>query len=404
MDCENYSVDPDQVDLYLPTMDHNDSSLASGPAFGFPQRLHLGLLIAVLVEYALLMAFSESADGIREQLTLGIAIFTAAWGALLTAGSIYYGKEDTLKLRLFASYRAFLGRPLYLWAFNCLMLVASTGLLYLLLNYRQVDFYSEQPVNVLTNYAGVQTNLGILKAKTPTRLRMKLGHAAVTFIDPGATTSFQATSIDVLPFWYASQLPQMTAVRVVPKVVNPSDLILGVVNTQQAVPVVVSTHSFLDGSIYFDTLEADLALSHSELGALPISIYRLGLETEKLPVGQGIPPPPSYSIDLLGEKPHGINELKRYFFTLSDNAASARYLGGLLPGDAKAVHADNILESDAGAESVDITPDGTDAHTIYKMTVQAKTPGLYRFRFIATYDIAGQQRSGHSTWVYLYTH
>ena len=109
-----------------------------------------------------------------------------------------------------------------------------------------------------------------------------------------------------------------------------------------------------------------------------------------------------YQIDALNLKPHGIVELRQYLFALKPDGAEGRFFKGLRPQDAVSVSPDNILNSTLGTEAVTISPQRDDAHFQIVALIQALKSGLYKARFDAEYDVAGQQKTVRTEWLYLY--
>jgi hypothetical protein len=62
----------------------------------------------------------------------------------------------------------------------------------------------------------------------------------------------------------------------------------------------------------------------------------------------------------------------------------------------------NVFASTLGTEALSLSPEGSDAHYAFTGVVRAGVRGMYRVRFEAAYDVAGEPRVAMTKWLYVF--
>lgn len=204
------------------------------------------------------------------------------------------------------------------------------------------------------------------------------------------------------PFWFKHEaVPSAPPSKV--ERIDKSDLLISLDDSKQDVPLLRKPDLYEGSRVFCEVVRTGVILSHNQEGDRPIRLKRLILDSERIPATPAQLLGLDYQIDALNLKPHGIVELRQYLFTLKPDGVEGRFFKGLKPQDALSVSPDNILNSTLGAEAVTISPQGDDAHFQIVALIQVLKRGLYKARFDAEYDVAGEQKTARTEWLYLYT-
>jgi hypothetical protein len=181
-----------------------------------------------------------------------------------------------------------------------------------------------------------------------------------------------------------------------------SGLTVRIESPRQAIPIVGSAPMVGGDTVFYEAVRLDLLLSHDQNGKRSVRVTRLGLEHAPLTLDARTQEALEYEVDVLGIPPYGIVALKEYAFVLNGSRAEGTYLRSRDLAGAVTVDPGNIFESVEGIDAVSISPEGNNAHFQAAIVLEAGTPGLYRARFRARYDVAGKQGESVTSWIYLY--
>jgi hypothetical protein len=203
------------------------------------------------------------------------------------------------------------------------------------------------------------------------------------------------------PFWFKRETVAPVTQSKVDRVDN-SDLSIAFDDPKQNLPLIRKPALYEGSQVFCESVRTGVIVSHNQGGDRPIRLKRLILDSERIPATPEQLLGLDYQIDALNLKPHGIVELRQYLFALKPDGVEGRFFRGLRPQDAVSVSPDNILNSTLGTEAVTISPQGDDAHFQIVALIQALKSGLYKARFDAEYDVAGQQKTVRTEWLYLY--
>lgn len=183
---------------------------------------------------------------------------------------------------------------------------------------------------------------------------------------------------------------------------DSSDVSISFDDPKQDVPLIRKPGSYQGSRVFCEVVRTGVILSHNQQGDRPIRVKRLIFDSQRLEVEPDQLLNLEYQVDALRLRPHGIVELRQYLFALKPDGVEGRFFKGLKPQDAISVSPENILSSTTGTEAVTISPHGDDAHFQIVAFIQALKSGLYKARFDAEYDVAGQQKTASTEWLYLY--
>jgi hypothetical protein len=207
------------------------------------------------------------------------------------------------------------------------------------------------------------------------------------------------------PFWYTNApVPSVLSEQAtIPQTVTDnSDLSVSIDDPKQAVPLVHGPKRYENERLFCEAVQTGLIVSHNQKGDRPIRLKRLSLESEEIPLRTEQLRDLDYQVDALHLEAHGIVELREYMFALKPTGAEGRYFTSLKTRDSVRVSPENILQSTKGAEAVTISKSGEDAHFQIVVALQAQAPGLYHARFGADYDVAGEEKTLKTAWLYIY--
>jgi hypothetical protein len=166
------------------------------------QIAHLSLLFAIPITYALLGAVAGSEDNGFQKLGLLISIVGVAWGSAIAVASVVHGSKDSVFKTVWASYRKLLVSKLFLVASIFMFLLIESFLFWNLVFYRSVEFYSPDEVTlILNNDIGNPETIGNLKARTKTKLRLKVGSNFLAYRSIESNTIGSLPPIHVSPWW-----------------------------------------------------------------------------------------------------------------------------------------------------------------------------------------------------------
>jgi hypothetical protein len=169
-----------------------------------------------------------------------------------------------------------------------------------------------------------------------------------------------------------------------------SNLRFEVQSVKQAIGLATPDQPSFDGKpVFCDTANFTLVLAHNGAGQLPVKIHNITFATETLKQEKG-ETPIHCALDILSEKPFGIEPIDTYELEFSELDRSGRYIVSGKPGDAHPVDPNNLLNIDKD-NALSLKPNETQAS--YKVSVHTKADGLYRFWFTAEYDVDGERTS-----------
>jgi hypothetical protein len=178
-----------------------------------------------------------------------------------------------------------------------------------------------------------------------------------------------------------------------------SDLEIQFSNLQQKYPVMEEAKQQYKGSdVFYESVDTNVTVSHSQQEEKSIRIERLGLESEPVKVQPEDLSQLSYTQDVLGSQPHGILEIDAYQFSIAPTAIMARFLGN---ESAIEVDSRNILQSKDKTTVVDLSGK-SDAYYSIRAIIEAIEPGLYHIRFFVMYRIANSEKIKRTRWLWLY--
>jgi hypothetical protein len=146
------------------------------------QFVHLVLILAVVVVYAVLKALLPPDDPDRTHIDLVISIVAALWGAAVFIELLIGKKDGSLKERALSAYRRLLNRPLTLLLGDILLGLVCAGGICLLVLYRSVEIYSVSEVEVFLNDPGAPSRrIGSIKEMSTGKLRLRVGERMLVF-------------------------------------------------------------------------------------------------------------------------------------------------------------------------------------------------------------------------------
>jgi pimeloyl-ACP methyl ester carboxylesterase len=181
-----------------------------------------------------------------------------------------------------------------------------------------------------------------------------------------------------------------------------SGLNIAIDDPKQAVPALGMPIDMGGNLVFCEAASFSVVLSHDQTIKAPILVKRVSVTSELVTTGMAEEAAPKCEVDVLNLKPHGIVALRQYHFTVKPGGVTAQYLSGLNPSDALAVDSANVFASTAGTEALNLLPEGGDAHYAFTGVVRAGTRGMYRVRFEAAYDVAGEPRLALTKWLYVF--
>jgi hypothetical protein len=141
-----------------------------------------------------------------------MVVLAAVWAGFVAASTAMYGKGDNVGERLINAYRKLLLRIPFLWLADLLLVVACGLMVYQLLAFRQIEFYSEEEaVLILNDNPGDLQELGILKGKTAQKFRLGLGKRHLVFLDPTTKDPRYSTVVSIQPIWKTWEIDRIAA-------------------------------------------------------------------------------------------------------------------------------------------------------------------------------------------------
>jgi pimeloyl-ACP methyl ester carboxylesterase len=170
----------------------------------------------------------------------------------------------------------------------------------------------------------------------------------------------------------------------------------------QAVPVLGALGEIGGDPVFCEAASFSVVLSHDQTMKTPILVKRVGVTSELVTAGMAEQAGLKCEVDTLNLKAYGLVALRQYHFTVKPGSVKAQYLGGLNPSDAIAVDSANVFATTVGTEALHLSPEGRDAHYAFTGVVRAGTQGMYRMRFEAAYDVAGEPRVALTKWLYVF--
>jgi hypothetical protein len=182
---------------------------------GALQLVHLVLLFAVPIAYALLTTTGDSSDLNMQRLTKLTTILAVVWTSSVAVGAVLYGAKEDLLRSLWSSYRSMLMRYPFLVVSNLALALVAALLLWHLTAYRSVTFYADRDVTLILNdEVGEVVEVGRLTADTDSKIRLRIGtrHLAYRVLDSGAVGSLEPLEV---PAWWSSR--SLSIVRVSPE-------------------------------------------------------------------------------------------------------------------------------------------------------------------------------------------
>ncbi|RLA98674.1 MAG: hypothetical protein DRG59_08675 [Deltaproteobacteria bacterium] len=171
------------------------------------QIAHLALLFVIPISFALLRLISGSEDATVKKLGVVVGLGGVAWASSLTIGAIIYGSKEPLLRSLWTSYRRLLSAYPFLVLSVAIFILAETFLLWNLVFYRPIKFYSTQDVMLLLNdKVGEVRQIGTLKSGVVTKIRLKIGvrYIAYQTVKDGRVRALPP--IEVPAWWSAKPL------------------------------------------------------------------------------------------------------------------------------------------------------------------------------------------------------
>jgi hypothetical protein len=179
-----------------------------------------------------------------------------------------------------------------------------------------------------------------------------------------------------------------------------TDLLFDLQELQQAVPLVGAPPRLEGTTVYCESVRMLLVLGHNRLGDTPVLVNRVGIEVEPVPGGGAPNAGRDYDVDVLGLRPRGIVDVRRYEMGIKADDVRGRFIADRSASGAEEINPRNLLERSNGLEGVSLA--AAETPIALSIVVQADGPGLYRVRFQVGYTVRGAGRHARTDWIYLY--
>jgi hypothetical protein len=110
----------------------------------------------------------------------------------------------------------------------------------------------------------------------------------------------------------------------------------------------------------------------------------------------------AYTPDVARLPGYGLVHVKRYVLDLFGDRIKARWIESRDPGGAVSVRSEDLLDAATGSDAVTMTTEGDDAHYQFQCLINPQDPGLYRVRFVVSYNVAGDSRRTQTDEILVY--
>lgn len=172
------------------------------------QLWHLASLALVPICFATFRMVSETHDPSRALVDNVVIMGGVFFSAYSLVFMVITGKSDDALPSLLKLYRQSLARPSFLVVSNALLTAVLGLLLYQLVCFRQVEFLSGTDIEIyLGDALGEPDRLALIRARTPTSLRLSIGDHQVVVKDVATQGWIDSQSVNVPSMLKELKLP-----------------------------------------------------------------------------------------------------------------------------------------------------------------------------------------------------